>query len=61
MVFRDPWPIFSSHRKRDFTIMCSADVVGMLWQEKKRQQLLLPVLFFKDNKWKIPEHGFSSA
>ena len=61
MVFREPWPIFSSHRKRDFTIMCSVDVIGMLWQGKKRQQLLLPVLFFKDNKWKIPEHGFSSA
>ena len=61
MVFREPWPIFSSHRKRDFTIMCGVDVIGMLWQGEERQQLLLPVLFFKDNKWKIPEHGFSSA
>ena len=61
MVFREPWPIFSSHRMRYFTIMCGVDVIGMLWQGEERQQLLLPVLFFKDNKWKIPEHGFSSA
>ena len=61
MVFREPWPIISSHRKRDFAIMCGVDVIGMLWQGEEHQQLLLPVLFFKDNKWKIPEHGFSSA
>jgi len=61
MVFRELWPIFSPQKKRCFTIVCSVDVIGMLWQGEERQQLLLPVLFFKDNKWKIPEHGFSSA
>lgn len=34
-----------------------------LWCGQKHQQLLrlLPGLFFKDNKWRIPDPGFSSA
>ena len=36
---------------------------GKLWCGQKHQQLLqlLPGLFFKDNKWRIPDPGFSSA
>ena len=56
-----PGQYFRPTEKANFTIMCNVDEIGMLWQGEERQQLLLPVLFFKDNKWKIPEHGFSSA
>ena len=56
-----PGHYFHPIERENFTIMCNVDVIGMLWQGEERQQLLLPVLFFKDNKWKIPEHGFSSA